>query len=163
MRFYVSAIGPIDTGRPLRADAGKTFNHVGIPVWFTRGSLHRAVHVLSGPYHEPEGLFTVQPGEVLVYFEVKQPPKGSLQEQVVGLRPVTYAILSVDRNFIHSGSLLYKSVDPDSDFEKDDDIAVWFGMTFPATVVGRFRKPTDTYQPPKETRGHMLKDPNNYN
>lgn len=162
MRFYTSAAGPIDTGRPLRADAGKTFNHTGMPIWFTRGSLHRAIHVLSGPYHEPEGLFTVQPGEVLVYFEVKQPPAGSLQEQVIGLRPVTYAILQVDRNFVHSGSLLYRSVDPDAEFQKDDDIAIWFGMVFPATVVGRFRKPTDAYQPPQETRGRMLKDPGLY-
>lgn len=163
MQFYNSSLGPIDTGKPLRADVSKTFNHVGIPIWFTRGSLHRAIHVLNGPYHEPTGLFVVQPGETLVYFEVKQPPKGSLQEQTLGLRPVTYAILSADRNFVHSGSLLYQSVDPDGEFEPGDDIAVWFGMTFPAVIVGRFRKPTDSYQPPKETRGRMLKDSNNYN
>jgi len=127
-------------GKPYTKDTNITWNHMGLPIWFSRGSLHRGQYVLEGPYTDPEGYFTVQPGEVLIRWEIPQPPPGT-EQAINSPRPDIYAIFELNREFVQPRSLLHRSVNPDIQFEPGDWCAVWFGVMYPAQVVGGYRDP----------------------
>lgn len=135
-------------GVPYTGDSALTVNPIGMPTWFTRGSLHRAKWSRMGPFVEPTGLFEVPADHALVYWEIRQgtpewspPPENTI--------PTIFAVLPIDLNFVlppggNSPPLLFQYVDPDLSFVMpDDDIAVWFAFNRPAHIIGRYREPDD--------------------
>jgi hypothetical protein len=138
--------GYIYDGRPWTGDNCKHFNPVGMPYWFARGSLNRAIFAMEGPYTEPAGLYTLLADEALVFWEMKQgtpewtPPAADL-------KPTIFSIHRIDRRFVSAGSLLYKVVDPDHIYAPGDLTAVWFSSAFPPAVVGAFRPLTGPGSP----------------
>ena len=146
------------TDVPFDSNSNRTWNHVGMPVWFTRATLHRAIFTLEGPYTEPSGKFNVPEGYALVQFEVKQAPAGTPQA-LLHPRKQAYAILRINRDFVSSGSLMSHSVNPNAIFNAGDDAAIWFGTVHPAEIVGAFRKPPETST---RNSGSMMKNPQSY-
>lgn len=152
MEFY---FGYSYNGQPYTVDSNRTWNSIGMPIWFTRGTTHRAQWVLEGPYQDPNGMFTVQPGEALVKWEVKQPPAGSWQA-INRPYPEIFAILPIDRNFVTPASLMYKTVDPQFEFRGGEWCMVWFGMVTPASIIGGMRDPNLNPLRPNVDRGSLL-------
>jgi hypothetical protein len=152
MQFY---FGYSYDGKPYTSDSNRTWNTIGMPVWFTRGTSHRAQFVLYGPYEDPNGIFVVRPGEALVKWEVKQPPANSWQA-INRPYPEIYSILGVDKSFVTPQSLLYKTVDPDFLFKGGEWCYIWFGMVSPAVVIGGMRDPNLNPLRPNVDRGSLL-------
>jgi hypothetical protein len=142
--------GWVYAGVPYTKDANRTANPVGTPNWFSRGSLHRAKWIRQGPFVDVNGMYEVPEDHALVYWEIKQgtpewqPP---VEERI----PAILAILPIDLEFVAgnwpgatSPPLLFQSVDPDlALIAPQDDVAVWFALSGPAHIVGRFRVPDE--------------------
>lgn len=138
-------------GIPYTKDSNKTINPIGVPSWFTRGSLHRGKWVVQGPYDDPAGMFTVPADHALINWEIKQgtPQYVPPQDELI---PAIFAILPIDKFFIDSDNpnpsisapLMAQYVKPDLTFARPgDDVAVWFSFSRAAHVIGLFATPND--------------------
>lgn len=152
MQFY---FGYSYDGKPYTSDSNRTWNTIGMPVWFTRGTTHRAQFVLKGPYEDPSKIFTVGPNQALIRWEVKQPPVNSWQA-INRPYPEIYAVLDIDRSFVTPESLLYKTVDPNFNFVGGEWCLIWFSLIAPAVIIGGLRDPNLNPLRPNVDRGSLL-------
>jgi len=91
--------------------------------------------MIIGPYTDPAGGYVVEQEQMLVMFEVIQPPPGTPQPQ----RKVTYAIFDINRTFVGPDSLFYKIVDPNPVYAVGDDVALWSSEVHPISIIGKHR------------------------
>lgn len=146
MGFYeVNRFLTSDNGKPFDQNANQTWNTIGLPMWFTRSTLHRAICIIEGPYTDPLGQYVVPANNLLVKFEVRQPPENTTQARNYP-RPETYAILPINRDFILADSLMSFTVDPAGLFAPGDLVAVWMTVATPAEVIGKFLGPDSPYR-----------------
>jgi hypothetical protein len=139
MQFFTTASFRYTAGVPYTENSNRRISGSGIPIWFARGTFHRARFVKLGPFIDPNGMFVVKEDECLIEWETKQPPPGTEQALREGERVVIQAILKVNRTFVQPRSIMHAQVDPDPVYAEGDWVAVWFGLISPAEVVGRWR------------------------
>ena len=150
MKFFLGQ--PYD-GTIHRDDENRTFSAVtGAPVWFTRGTLHAALFVAEGPTMV-SGV-TLAEDEVLVRFEVKQPPEGTIQYRE---RPYeqTFAVFKRNLDMLPRDTLLGLAVDPTRVPQEGDRVAIWFSAMAPACMIGVFKSPPETS---RDFSGKLTKD-----
>lgn len=141
MRFLTAAIVEYSESSPFDKNVNKYMASARVPNWFAISSLHRAICRAVGPYMPPEQTYKVEFGELLVEFEIKQPPAGTPQAEHPRTR--WFAILDINCEFVTPGSNMYCQIDPTAAFVPGDDVAVWFSHTNPAEIIGRFRDNED--------------------
>ncbi len=152
MQFFLGH--PYD-GTIHTADDGRTFSPItGAPVWFARNSLHVAIFVMEGPAPAGPDSVALEADEVLVRFEVPQPPAGTIQARVRPY-PQTFAKFKRNTEMLGPNTLLGLAVDPTRIPKPGDRVAIWFSAMAPAMMIGVCKTPPETS---RKFDGKLTKD-----